>query len=106
MPVIGRPALILIDMQEAMAGPAAGPRNNPLAEEGIEALLAAWRLGFSVTVVSDATFTFDKRDFNGVLRSAEEVHAMSLVNLAGEYASIADTSEALRALVMKQGDAP
>ena len=182
MPASDRPALILVDMQKGMSGSAGGPRNNPLAEDNIETLLAAWRkadapivhvrhvsrtpgspfwpggngvefqsrfepranehvveknvpdafvhsglerwlrvrgidrlvvvgvttnnsveatvrsagnLGFSVIVVSDATFTFDKRDFNGVLRSAEEVHAMSLANMAGEYASIANTSEAV-----------
>jgi nicotinamidase-related amidase len=36
-------ALILIDMQKGMAGPAAGPRNNPQAEANIARLLAAWR---------------------------------------------------------------
>jgi nicotinamidase-related amidase len=58
----------------------------------------AGNLGFSVIVPCDATFTFEKRDFNGVLRSADEVHAMSLANLADEYAQIRTTSEVLRAL--------
>lgn len=56
----------------------------------------AGNLGFDVTVVADATFTFDKHDFDGTLRSAAEVHAMSLANLAGEYAQILRTSEVLR----------
>ncbi|HEY0063393.1 MAG TPA: cysteine hydrolase family protein [Telluria sp.] len=37
------PALIIIDMQNCMADPAAGQRNNPQAEERIAQLLAAWR---------------------------------------------------------------
>jgi len=37
------PALIIIDMQQGMADPAAGERNNPHAEENIATLLHAWR---------------------------------------------------------------
>jgi nicotinamidase-related amidase len=48
-------------------------------------------LGFRTIVVSDATATFGRRDYEGVWRSAAEVHAMSLANLDGEYAEIADT---------------
>ncbi|HZI95389.1 MAG TPA: cysteine hydrolase family protein [Patescibacteria group bacterium] len=55
-------------------------------------------LGFETCVVSDATATFDKRDFTGTPRSAEEVHAMSLANLEGEYASVNDTDSVLAAL--------
>lgn len=36
-------ALIIIDMQQGMASPAAGARNNPDAERHIAALLDAWR---------------------------------------------------------------
>ncbi|OON59996.1 cysteine hydrolase [Massilia sp. KIM] len=176
------PALIIIDMQNCMASPAAGQRNNPDAERNIEALLAAWRskgapvvhvrhisrspgsgfapgqpgaafqsaflprdsehvveknvpdafiqsglerwlrvrgiqdlvivgvstnnsveasarsagnLGFRTTVVADATFAFAMRDYAGAARSADEVHAMSLANLDGEYAAIADTRRLL-----------
>jgi len=52
-------------------------------------------LGFATVVVADAAFTFDKRDYAGTARSAEEVHAMSLANLDGEYATIASTREVL-----------
>ena len=59
---------------------------------------SAGSLGFVTQVVADACFAFDKRDFNGVLRSAEEVHAMSLANLNGEYAQVLDANSILRAL--------
>lgn len=55
----------------------------------------AGNLGFSTIVVSDATFAFGKTDYAGVLRSAEEVHAMSLANLDGEYATVMTTADAL-----------
>jgi nicotinamidase-related amidase len=57
---------------------------------------AAGNLGFQTTVVADATFAFDKVDYAGVHRSADEVHAMSLANLDREYATIATTAELLR----------
>lgn len=45
-------------------------------------------LGFKTFVVADGTFAFEQKDFNGVHRSAEEVHAMALANLNGEYATV------------------
>jgi nicotinamidase-related amidase len=48
----------------------------------------AGNLGFAAFVPADATYTFDKTDFNGVRRRAEEVHAMSLANLQDGYATI------------------
>jgi nicotinamidase-related amidase len=45
-------------------------------------------LGFKTYVVSDATFAFAKTDYSGVHRSAADVHAMSLANLDGEFATI------------------
>jgi nicotinamidase-related amidase len=53
-------------------------------------------LGFSTVVVSDATFAFEKPDFAGTMRSAENVHLMSLANLQGEYACVLTTDEVLR----------
>ncbi|CAG0926431.1 nicotinamidase/pyrazinamidase [Thermoflexales bacterium] len=58
----------------------------------------AGNLGFNTIVVADATATFARPDFNGVLRSAEEVHALSLANLQDEYAAIRSTREVLAAL--------
>lgn len=37
------PALLIIDMQQCMASPDAGARNNPQAEANIDTLLDAWR---------------------------------------------------------------
>jgi nicotinamidase-related amidase len=45
-------------------------------------------LGFST---ADACFTFEKKDFGGTLRSADEVHLMALANLHGEYAEVRTT---------------
>ena len=58
----------------------------------------AGNLGFRTYVVSDATFAFSKRDFDGVKRSAKEVHAMSLANLHGEYATVIHSEQAADAL--------
>ena len=55
----------------------------------------AGNLGFDTVVVSDASATFGRRDFAGRWRSADEVHAMSLANLAGEYATILSAEEVL-----------
>ena len=179
------PCLVIIDMQQCMADPAAGSRNNPQAEDSIAQLLQAWRkadapvvhvrhisrsptsmfapgqpgsafqdrftplqhehvveknvpdafintalerwlrvrgldelvlvgvstnnsvessartagnLGFNTVVVSDATFAYAMRDYAGVERSADEVHAMALANLMSDYATIKDTRAVLAAL--------
>jgi nicotinamidase-related amidase len=55
----------------------------------------AGNLGFDTYLVADACFTFARPDFDGRLRSAEEVHAMSLANLDGEYCSVIDTAAVL-----------
>jgi nicotinamidase-related amidase/GrpB-like predicted nucleotidyltransferase (UPF0157 family) len=52
-------------------------------------------LGFEVLLVEDACFTFGRRDWNGILRSASEVHAMSLANIDGEYARVVTSAEVL-----------
>jgi len=58
----------------------------------------AGNLGFNTYVVADACFAFAKRDFDGVARTAQEVHAMSLANLHGEYATVIQSNKALRLL--------
>jgi nicotinamidase-related amidase len=56
---------------------------------------SAGNLGFNTIVVSDATYTFDKVDFDGQLREASVVHAMALANLDGEFSRIIRTEELL-----------
>ena len=58
----------------------------------------AGNLGFDVVVAADACFAFDKQDFGGTWRSAEEVHLMSLANLHDEYAQVRSTDEVLAML--------
>ncbi|MCF8986942.1 isochorismatase family protein [Pseudomonas syringae] len=58
-------------------------------------------LGFDVLVAHDACFTFDQQDFFGTPRSAEEVHAMSLANLHGEYARVLSTAQILQQVAVE-----
>ena len=46
----------------------------------------------------DACFTFGRKDWSAVWRTADEVHAMSLANLSGEYATVIRTAEVLGGL--------
>ncbi len=55
----------------------------------------AGNLGFDTFVVDDATFAFAKADYAGTPRSADEVHAMALANLDGEYATVIRTGDVL-----------
>jgi nicotinamidase-related amidase len=69
----------------------------------------AGNLGFDTYVVEDATFTFGRRDWQGRWRTADEVHALSLANLEGEYctvASAADVVDALARLQLQHSTAP
>ena len=54
---------------------------------------SAGSLGFDTLVVEDACYTFDQYDRRGRLWPAEEVHALSLANLALDYARITTTAE-------------
>jgi nicotinamidase-related amidase len=58
----------------------------------------AGNLGFDAYLVSDATATFDRPGPDGVLHTAEEIQAMTLVNLHQEFATIVTTDEVLRNL--------
>ncbi|TZG24617.1 cysteine hydrolase family protein [Sphingomonas montanisoli] len=53
----------------------------------------AGNLDFDVLLVEDACFTFGKADWSGAPRSADEVHAMSLANLDGEYCRVVRTAD-------------
>lgn len=55
----------------------------------------AGNLGFQTYLVADACFTFARVDFHGRLRTADEVHSMSLANLNEEYCTVLDTAAVL-----------
>jgi len=59
----------------------------------------AGNLGFDAVLVEDASFTFGRKDWYGVFRTASEVHAMSLANLDGEYCAVVRTGDVLKAAV-------
>ena len=65
----------------------------------------AGNLGFATHVVADACFAFAKVDYAGTPRSADEVHAMALSNLDGEYATIVHTQDVLNAVGYTAGSA-
>lgn len=58
----------------------------------------AGNLGHRVLVPEDACFTYGKRDLRGKMWTAEDVHALSLANLHGEYATITSSAEILARL--------
>jgi nicotinamidase-related amidase len=185
-PLATNAALLIIDMQQGMAQPTLGRRNNPNAEVQMRQLLEAWRqsarpivhvrhisrtpgsvfwpgqpgcefqaalqplphehvveknvpdafthtglerwlharairqvvivgvitnnsveatarsggnLGFEVIVAADACYTFDQTDLSGRLWPAEDVHALSLSNLAMDYAKVVETAQILTGCV-------
>ena len=55
-------------------------------------------LGFHVYLVEDGCFTFGRCDWRGVWRTADEVHAMSLANLHGEYCTVVTTEVLLESM--------
>lgn len=56
----------------------------------------AGNLGFNTHLIADATFAFAKTDYDGLNRTAQEVHAMSLANLQDEYAKVLTTDAILK----------
>jgi len=58
----------------------------------------AGNLGFRTFVVSDATAAFDLVDQDGRHYTAEEIHAVSLATLHGEFATVVETETLLHAL--------
>lgn len=64
---------------------------------------SAGNLGFDVVVVEDACFTFDQHDLHGRLWPAEDVHALSLANLALDYARILRAEQVLAGSALAGG---
>ncbi len=57
----------------------------------------AGNLGYQVFVVGDACWAVDKTDIRGKRWLADDVHALSLAHLDGEYARVVDAATTLRA---------
>jgi len=58
----------------------------------------AGNLGFNTYLVEDATFTFAKPDYTGKIRTADEVHAMSVANLENEYCKVVCTDQLVKSI--------
>jgi hypothetical protein len=58
----------------------------------------AGNLGFDARLVRDATWTFDRIGPDGDTHSAEEIHAMTLSNLNGEFARIVTADDVISSL--------
>lgn len=64
----------------------------------------AANLGFRVWVVSDATATFDRVGPDGVSHGAEQIQAIALSDLHGEFATVIDTKTAIAAMAAHTGE--
>ncbi len=56
----------------------------------------AANLGFKVTLIADATATFDREGYDGTLYSAADIHRINLVSLNGEFCIVRSTTEVLK----------
>jgi nicotinamidase-related amidase len=55
----------------------------------------AANLGFTVTLVDDATATFDRSDLSGVVVPADEIHRIHLASLHNEFCTVQSTETVL-----------
>lgn len=62
----------------------------------------AGNLGFDAKLVRDATWTYDRVGLDGEEFPAEQVHAMTLANLAEEFAEIVTSAEVMSRLRVDQ----
>jgi nicotinamidase-related amidase len=63
----------------------------------------AGNLGFDTRLVRDATWTFDRVGPDGDAHTAEDIHAMTLANLNGEFARIVSASDVIAGLKDAKG---
>ena len=52
--------------------------------------------GFNVTLISDATATFDREGYDGALYSVDDTHKINLMNLNGEFCMVRTTETVLK----------
>jgi nicotinamidase-related amidase len=70
------------------------------ANNSVEATVRmAGNLGYETYLVADATATADRTDLAGRVWRAEEIQALTLANLQGEYVTVTSTGEILARLV-------
>lgn len=55
-------------------------------------------LGFATYVVHDATAAFEREGYDGRRFAAEDIHAVALANLQGEFATVVPTADVLAAV--------
>ena len=55
----------------------------------------AANLGFKVTVVADATATFERKGYDGKHYSADAIHGAELASLIDEFAAVRESAEVL-----------
>lgn len=58
----------------------------------------AGNLGFETILVADGCYTFGRTDWNGKAWSAEDVHALALANLDGEYCRVVSAADLIASL--------
>jgi nicotinamidase-related amidase len=63
----------------------------------------AGNLGFRVTVVEDATATFERRGHDGTHYSADLMHRVELASLQGEFATVRSAEDILAAVGDQRG---
>jgi hypothetical protein len=63
----------------------------------------AGNLGFDTYLAGDATATFDRFGPDGRRYGAQEVHALALASLHGEFATVLDTGTVLGMLPELRG---
>src|SRR5574338_913793 len=81
---IGAPALVILGV---------------ITNNSLEATVRnAGNLGHRVFVPEDACFTYGWRDLRGRIWAADDVHALSLANMSGEYAIITSSADILAAV--------
>ena len=59
----------------------------------------AGNFGFDVTLVSDATATFDRKGQDDIHYSADQIHNIHLASLNGEFCTVLTSKEVLKGIV-------
>lgn len=96
---IGTPLEALLRQQQITTLVVTGLTTNHCVETTTR---MAGNLGFLTHLVSDATATFDRVGPDGKLYLAEDIHAISLASIHGEFAQVVTTDTVLEEVQAKQ----